>query len=396
MKTELMKNRILVFAALFCLTLVPFQNNANAAELQSEPLRYYHETADEQQLAELLGGFGFNEYISMGKSEFEQMALLKNWVYHRIPYELNYNDSELRNSINILQRAAKGDSFICTNKAYVFLQCAVSLGWTSRYILLKKQTGEEHAGNDIWSNLYRKWIYIDTTWNIHIEKNNVPLSILEIRKEWLNNGGASIVYVFGAGAGEKRYRQRDLPVVRAESKIWKYMPLDRTWIGYSNEITVLGRNDFFSCCVQQNGSNAWEPMYTVYKKAGLKEKLRAFFKKGNGYTPKMIFHDLNRVDISIVQQHGKKKGYYPGKAEVRLDAFGKNNYTPNFMEFLVKVDNEEWRVADERFQIRIKPGSRYVRARIMNKFGVLGPISVKHIKVKNRPSGVRQSGAPQQ
>src|SRR5271157_5401720 len=286
-------NRFLAVAALFFLVLLPLQKDTNAAELQSLPLRYYHESADEPQLAELLDSFSYNEYISAGKSEFEQMALLKNWVYHRIPYELNYNDSELRNSINILQRAGKGDSFICTNKAYVFMQCAVSLGWTSRYILLKKQTGEEHAGNDIWSNLYRKWIYIDTTWNIHVEKNNIPLSILEIRKEWLSNRGASLVYVFGAGAGEKRYRPRDLPVSRTESKIWKYMPLDRTWLAYASEITILGRNDFFSDRSPQNGSNSWEPMYPVYAKAGLKEKLKAFFKKSNSYTPKMIFHDLN-------------------------------------------------------------------------------------------------------
>ncbi len=383
MNAETLRIRFMAAAALLHLVLFLFPKSVIASEVQSAPLRFYHEAAEEEQLADLFSGFNFNEYISVGKTEYDQMALLKNWVYYRIPYELNFNDSELRNAITVLRRAAKGDAFICTNKAYVFMQCAVSEGWTARYLLLRRPTGEEHAANDIWSNRYKKWIFMDPTWNIHIEKNNIPLSILEIRKEWLANGGASVVFVFGEGAGEKRYTLRDLPVVRSENKIWKYLPLDRGWLGYSNEISVLGRNDFFSFSDHQNGA-AWEPMYSVYKKAGLKGRILAFFNKRKSYAPKMIFHDLNRVDISIVQKNGKKKGYFPGKAEVKLDAFGSNNYTPNFMEFLVKIDNQAWKVSGDRVRVRLKPGRLYVRARIMNKFGVLGPVSVKYIKVKKQ------------
>jgi hypothetical protein len=352
-----------------------------AAEIQSAPILYYHETSDEPQLTQLLNEFDYSEYISDGATEFEQMALLKDWVYNHIPYELNYNDSELRNSISILQRATQGDSFLCTNMAVVFMQSSLSLGWTSRYILLKKPTKEEHAGNDIWSNFYKKWIYIDATWNIHVEKNKVPLSIREMRREWLSNKGAHVEFVFGAGSSEKRFRLNDLPVVRDDSKIWKYIPLDRTWLSYASEISVLGRNDFFSCC-SRGGSNAYEPVYVLREKASFKDKIIAFFNNGKSYKPRMLFYDLNRVDIKIVQPRGNRKGFYPGKAEVRLNAFGKNNYTPNFMEFLVKINNADWKVMDENFQIKLIPGANSIHARIMNRFGVVGPISVKYIKVK--------------
>ena len=364
---------------------------ANAADIQSTPITFYHESPEEPQLMQLQSEFDFNDYISAGITEFEEMTLLKDWVYSRIPYDLNYNDAELRNGLAILRRARRGDAFICTTKSTVYMQCAVSLGWTSRIIFLKKPTGEEHAGNDIWSNQYRKWVYIDPTWNIHVERRGVPLSIHEIQREWLKNNGRDIEYVFGAGINAQRYTARELPVVRNDSKIWKLLPLDASWLCYSSGITVLGRNDFFSCC-SRNGSDGWEPQYTTQYTSNWRRKIRAFFSRGRKFQPEMLFHDLNRVDIAIVPPRGKVKERQGNLVEVRLNAFGKNNYTPNFMEYLVKINNEDWKMSDDHFVWSPGPGNHIMRARIMNRFGVVGPVTVKRIYVpakKKKKSPVR-------
>jgi len=273
----------------------------HATDVQTSPILYYHESAEEPELAQLINEFDYDAYLSDGITEFEKMTLLKDWVYSHIPYALNYNDSELRNAIHILRRARQGSPFLCSNIASVYLLCSVSRGWTARYILLRRPTNEEHAGNDIWSNQYRKWVYIDPTWNIHIEKSGIPLSIYEIRNEWLKNKGSRIMYVFGAGKSAKRYRPRDLPIIRQDSDIWRYIPLDRTWLGYTHEIALLGRNDFFSCCGKQ-GSPAWEPMYLIRDRTNRKDKITAFFNKRKRSRPKLLFYDLNRVDIAISQQ----------------------------------------------------------------------------------------------
>jgi len=96
------------------------------------------------------------------------MCLLAEWVYRAVPYGLNYRDAELRDAVRILRRARRGHTFLCTNQSAVFIECAVSLGWTARNVYLRKPTAEEHAGNDIWSNQYRKWVYMDPTWNMHV------------------------------------------------------------------------------------------------------------------------------------------------------------------------------------------------------------------------------------
>jgi hypothetical protein len=381
-----MYNRIITATALTAALFAAMQyfiddaGAVKAADIQSAPVTFYHETPGEPQLIQLQSEFDFNDYISTGTTEFEEMTLLKDWVYSRISYDLNYDDSELRNAIKILRRARRGDAFLCTTKSTVYMQCAVSLGWTSRLILLKKPTQEEHAGNDIWSNQYRKWVYIDTTWNIHVERRGIPLSIHEIQREWLKNNGRDIEYVFGAGKNARRYTARDLPVIRNDSKIWKLIPLDASWLSYSGGITVLGRNDFFSCC-NRNESTGWDPLYVARSKLNWNKRFKALFSRDKKYPPEMLFYDLNRVDVSMVSHKEKQKEHQGKPVEVRLNAFGKNNYTPNFMEYLVKINKEEWKITDGRFMWNPGPGNNIVRARIMNRFGVVGPVTEKRIYV---------------
>ncbi len=365
---------------------------ARAADMQSRPVAFYHESSDEPRVDQLLREFDFSSHVSAGLTEFQEMALLKNWVYTRIPYDLNFADSELRDSIRILRRAGRKEAFICTSISTVFVQTAVSMGWTSRQVILKKRVGDEHAGNDIWSNQYRKWVYMDPTWNIHMEHRGVPLSIDEIRREWLGNNGRDIVYVFGAGKNERRYAARDLPVRRNDSKIWRLIPLDRGWIRYFNEVAILGRNDFFSCC-NRNGSNAWDPIYVLKTKGSWKDRFRTYFSKSTGYSSKALFYDLNRVDVHIGGQAGKQAGRRVKTVEVRLNAFGNNNYTPNFMEYLVKLNGADWKVTGDRFTWNLEPGENILRARIMNRFGVVGPVTEKRLTMQGKKKPETGSGS---
>lgn len=382
---------VIIASALLCVCGVV--SPLRASDKQTAPLVFHHESSGEPRIDQFLREFDFSSQVSAGLTEFQEMALLKNWVYIHIPYDLNYNDSELRDSIRILRRAARGEAFICTTISTVFLQTAVSLGWTPRQIFLRKPTGEEHAGNDIWSNQYRKWVYIDPTWNIHMERRGVPLSIPEIRREWLKNNGRDIVYVFGAGKNERRYTAADLPIRRNDSRVWSLIPLDRRWLAYTSEVAVLGRNDFFSCC-SYNGSNAWDPMYVMMTRRSWKSRFKSFFSKSSGYSSTALFYDLNRVDIRLEGRNDGKKGRGRKTVEVKLNAFGGTTYAPNFMEYLVTLNGSDWKVTGDRFTWNLEPGENVVRARIMNRFGVVGPIAEKRLTIegKKKTDGARRQG----
>lgn len=46
---------------------------------------------------------------------------------------------------------------------------------------------ECHVVNEIWDNVYHKWIMLDTTNNLYwIDENRLPLSALEVREKFAN------------------------------------------------------------------------------------------------------------------------------------------------------------------------------------------------------------------
>ena len=54
-----------------------------------------------------------------------------------------------------------------------------------------------HGTDEVWSNTYRKWFFSDAMFNLHFEKNSIPLSALEIRDEYLKNKAADVTMMYG-------------------------------------------------------------------------------------------------------------------------------------------------------------------------------------------------------
>lgn len=101
-----------------------------------------------------------------------------------------------------MKDANKGKKFWCSQYAFTFLQCGLSLGWYTRKlgIDVDHRFGEEemhHGIADIWSNPFKKWYVVDPANNIHFEKNNTPLNAVEIRKEYIRNKAKDVKGVIG-------------------------------------------------------------------------------------------------------------------------------------------------------------------------------------------------------
>jgi hypothetical protein len=344
----------------------------HAEELQKRPIEFIHESYGNPQFASLQKEFDFDEYVMQGSGELDQMLLLKNWVFNNVEFRHNYAIGNLRNALKILRLAKTGSTFHCSHFAAVYLQCALSMGWTARYFFLRNIKGEEHAVNEVWSNELGKWIFIDVTWNIHIEKDGVPLSIIEIRKEWIRNGGKDVVYVFGAEENRQRYTYRDFPVERSDNNAWIWWPLDEIFITYTYEISLIGRNDFFNSSVGE-GEAFWNIIYIVKDWLNSWDETWSLRRRTDVDDMRALYHDLNRVDIYHSEVNDRT-------LSIRLDAFGNYNYTPNFKEFLIKENNGEWKVSADRFLWNLNRRRNILQARVRNRFGVLGPIATLNVE----------------
>lgn len=359
-------------AALAALACALCGARLGAADVQKAPIAFYHESFGVKQLSELRARYDFDEYVARGKDEFERMNLLKRWTYDTVTYGGAKQYTQLRNALTILEKAKRGEVFWCNNISAVYMQCALSLGYTSRYLFVRNTKGESHIVNDIWSNQYRKWVFMDPTWNVYLEKDGVPLSLPEMRAEWRKNGGADLVYVYGAGDNEKRFSKRDLPIKRDDNFLYRLWPVTDEWISFMYQVAMVGRNDLFT---HEDGSGAyiWDTIYTIKDEANSKDAVWEF-RRYPSPGEAALFHDLNRVDIKVEEAEGKPR--------IFLDAFGPSNYSPNFKAFEVRIDSGAWEEGGAVLAPALKGGKHTIQARVVNKFGVRGPITETQFKVK--------------
>jgi hypothetical protein len=294
-----------------------------------------------------------------------------------VPYRHNFELTYMHDSVDILGLASTGVGFLCTQLATVYTQLAVAMGWTPRYLLTRNPQGDEHATNEIWSNQYNKWVFVDVTWNVHVEKSGIPQSALEVRREWLANKGRNLVYVFGAGATETRYTSLQFPVKRNDNKAWQLWPLDDSFAAYLYDLAWLRRNDFFS-----NNLLFWDNVVIYKDSANAGDDGWSFGNEPEAEVP-MIYHDVNRVDIHVASRDARL-------VTVKLDAQGPRNVTPNFKEFVVRANGGDWQTLQgDTLTLGATGANTVIQARIRNKFGVLGPVTTRSLRPYALPLNTR-------
>ncbi|MDR3237778.1 MAG: transglutaminase-like domain-containing protein [Spirochaetia bacterium] len=334
--------------------------NLSANETQTYPYNFVHESFDNPSLLKLRELYDFDEYILSGKTEYEQMTLLKDWVYTKLQYGFKSPVPELRDSLEILRLAGEETTFLCSSYAALYLQCALSMGWTARYIFLQRPTGKQHASVDIWSNRYRKWIYMDPTWNIHVEEKGVPLSIIEIRRRWLSKKYRSMNFVFSSGKKAVRFNKSKFPFRKGSSELWRNMPIDAKWLSYTWGIGVVGRNDLFS------DSNIWSKIYIIKDKYNAKSKKWALRKRES--LPVSILFSMCNIPSYTIRTIKED----PQNREIKLIHNTKKSFTPSFDHFEIEINNE-WVTTESKFIAGKKKIASGIKIRTVNTMGVAGP-----------------------
>jgi len=195
--------------------------------------RFRFDTFANPKLRELRERYKLDAVVAPGPDEFERQILLLDWVHHRFK-KFGRPSVEPLGALEILKGIEEGQAFFCVQYAHVYASAAASLGWVDRELALRRHQdppgggSTEHLTTEIWSNQHRKWVMMDPTANMHLEKDGIPLSGFEIRQEWFYHEGTHLVFVVGKEG--KPYRKADLPIFLARfagslPAILAYQPL---------------------------------------------------------------------------------------------------------------------------------------------------------------------------
>lgn len=138
------------------------------------------------RLQRLREKYHLDQVIAPGKTEMEQLMLLRYWVRNQCHRGWASHPAlwiPPWDALLILESRDRPDCLVmCTHYACVFTQCCLALGWNARHCIL-----DHHCVSEVWVDSHRKWVMIDTgnsaeraDVGLHFERNGVPLSAREL------------------------------------------------------------------------------------------------------------------------------------------------------------------------------------------------------------------------
>jgi len=325
--------------------------------------RFEFDSYENPKLKELRERYKLEKVIAQGKDEFDQQVLLMDWT-HRQFKKFGRPSANPKGALEILRDIEQGHTFFCTHYATVFVSAAASLGWVDRALALRRHQGDakggstEHTSTEIWSNQYRKWIMLDPTSNMYLEKEGVPLNAFEIRKEWFFQEGRDLVFVIGKE--RERYRKTDLPIFLAHFAGFGDLKVN------PDELDKYG---FIAYIPNTNLMDAGEDYANMFI---VKDKLC----------------EGTRWHERTVPSNPAVDPYFPvGQAALSLRTerekinVSLKTLTPNFKQYEIQIDAGGWKPSADNFLWSVHPGPNRLEVRTVNQFGINGPISTAEMEL---------------
>lgn len=293
--------------------------------------------------------------------EFKRILLLRNWIYKTIPLTPNgiVLKSQDNSAESILDDALKGNSFHCAYFMIVQTEIMTACGYPARVI--NADEGENnlpgqiahHGTDEIWSNTYHKWFFSDAMFNLHFEKDGIPLSALEIRDEYLKNKAADVKMIFGPERKPVTVSQdKHQRTTEIFTRVFRWIAWFKQQDIYSNwdngiSYMVMYEDDYFKThkWIRVDGKPHWA--YGTKYLILVKDRNELY------WTPNTI--------TSEVKIDGEK-------ATIKL-----NSVTPFFKSYQMKETSEgDWKDVSDSPEVSLKKGKNEMIFRTVNLAGVTG------------------------
>jgi hypothetical protein len=344
---------------------------AKALEWDNRPIRHTRipftwPSKDAPLLRRFTERYDFLSFIEQGTSEWERVMLMREWIFRNIPKGRPVADP--LDPFRILDTAAAGARYICTQFMVALHACFIAAGWPSRRVQSDSDhTADEHSTShgivDVWVNDLDKWVMFDAMYNVHYEKDGVPLSAWELGNEWIADQGGHVDVCIGME--RKRVARCGKGVLREQHESSAYFWVKHTWTWDPFSSYGSGPVDSSLCLLGDvHDGKMWyqgRPPHAY--------PLNAIQRGAIQFTKRVadVYPDMNRCRLAVSPSEKKTA------VHVKV-----NTFTPGFDTLLVRVDGTSWRRADAEFDWYPHPGENVLSVCARNEWGILGkPVTVK-------------------
>jgi len=326
--------------------------------------RFKFDAHDNPKLKALRTRHRLDEVVAPGKDEFERQVLLMDWV-HRQFKKFGQPSIRAAGALEILEAIDAGHTFFCAQYAQVLVSAAASLGWVDRSLALRRHQGvakvggsTEHSVTEIWSNQHRKWVMLDPTSNLYLEKDGVPLNAVEIRQEWFYHAGTNLTFV--VGREHRKFRKADLPIVLGHFAGFGELAV------HPDELDKYGFIGFIPNTDLMDAGYDYARMFIVQD--ALCDGTKWHVRSVPALPAVEPYFPLGQANLSLVPEGDKFRATL-------------KTLTPNFQRFEVRLDDAGWSASADAFDWRLRDGRNRLEVRTANQFGVVGPVSTATVEV---------------
>jgi len=330
------------------------------AEIVRTSIPFEYEPLDHPRLKRLRTEYKLDEVVQGAQSELELLLRLAQWACNHWDWPNHIGECYPPwDALEILKpyQDGKPTGGFCLQYNVVFLQACESFGFVGRAVSISPGScygrlgGGGHEIVEIWSNEWKKWVYVDgaLAWYIVDEKTGVPLSIWEMRQHQLPTL-----------RGEPVEPVRVVAAERTKNKQfgWKGLagPDPLNWY---LELRMIPRSNFLqakSPLPLNQGTDEWcWTGHYVWTDA----EVPAGLLFGHRVTKREDFEwTLNQAHYVLEPDKA------PGVFRVHLDT-----ETPSFETFLAEIDGGEKKSVAPVFAWTLHPGKNQLRVRPRNVAG---------------------------
>ncbi|WP_163194092.1 transglutaminase domain-containing protein [Clostridium thermarum] len=155
-------------------------------------IHFYYEDFNNTNIQELNSSYKLNEKIGNSGDELERSLKIVEWMKSLMEYNKGSIGTK-EDALSILKEVETTKKASDREFSIVFSQASTAIGIYARrgeFRLKEASTinGEDYYKvNEIWSDKFNKWIMIDPSTGVYIQKDNVPLSAMELVQNGLKN-----------------------------------------------------------------------------------------------------------------------------------------------------------------------------------------------------------------
>jgi hypothetical protein len=339
-------------------------------EIRYTSIPFAYEDSRHPRLQALRRKYRLDEVVKDAPSELEKLSALRDWVAGQWKWTPPKDAYPAWDADEILESR----SGFCVQFAVVYMQCALSLGFPARFVFgIHPRVTGGHEVCEVWSNQFRKWIFMDPADNFHHvdPATKTPLGMLEVHERILRN-------CYGDQAASPETRPPEIPEALDIGTCYR---LDREPSPAPAEDPKLERRRPWAYWLLMR----MMPRNNFHAQADPLPKCQGFSWEWTGY---WAWED--RQTPRLWQRHfgnltGRRSDWQWTLNQVRFAAetgdapqtlvIRMGTVTPGFDSFLISVDHGGWVRCGAEWPWRLHPGANRIEMRVVNHAGVLGPPS---------------------